>query len=241
MKIKIQWLDATLVLLGVVSLAAVLLTHERDFMRKSFCAAVPVCPNIANAEGWNKIAYDLGSGGLTSLIFYMLLVRHPEADRRRRAKQSLARRYAAFKRDLTSTVVGTADGAYDVDLIDELVDHKKFREYFRQDVGDNQDRWHRFLNNLEDHQLRELQTTIEIFRGDLELVMTTVDMPDEKTSDFFKRLTAAIHAQRDAGTGYDEVKPLSRFLWELLAGWSFVEGERETDIVEDMIAATGRA
>lgn len=158
-------LDATLVLLGVVSLAAVLLAHERDFIRKPFCAAVPVCPNIANAEGWNKIAYDLGIGGLTSLIFYMLLVRLPEAGRRRRAKQSLARRYAAFKRDLISAVVGTADGSYDVDVIDELMDHKKFRQYFRQSVGNNQDRWHSFLNNLEDHQLRELQTTMEIFRG----------------------------------------------------------------------------
>lgn len=37
------------------------------------------------------------------------------------------------------------------------------------------------------------------------------------------------------GTGYDEEKVLSRFIWEIFAGWSYVEGDRGYDIIEKMI------
>jgi hypothetical protein len=91
-----RWLDVTLALIFAVSLAAVLLAHERDFLRRPFCAKVHVCPSVDNAEAWNKVAYDLGLGGLTSLMFYGLLVRLPDWRRRRRIKRLLSNRYRVF-------------------------------------------------------------------------------------------------------------------------------------------------
>jgi hypothetical protein len=52
-----------------------------------------------------------------------------------------------------------------------------------------------------------------------------------------KRLSAAIYSVQDTTLGYDETKPFARFLWEVLAGWSFVTGYQERDIIEDMIEA----
>lgn len=230
-----RWLDLTLWLLFTVSLAAVLFGHERDFIRQPFCAAVQICPSVGNAEAWNKIAYDLGVGGLTSLLFYWLLVRIPDWERRRRVRNSLSRRYRAFKRDLIATILGAADGTYEYDKLDELSDQKKFRAYFKESVGQHQERWDRFANNLNESNIREIVSTMEIFRDDLMLVLLTVDIADIETSEFFKRLIAAIYSNKNATPQYDPVKQLSRFLWEILTGWSFVDGYREYDIVQDMI------
>jgi hypothetical protein len=35
--------------------------------------------------------------------------------------------------------------------------------------------------------------------------------------------------------GYDESKPLCAFIWEIFAGWHWVEGYRGYDIIEKMI------
>lgn len=50
MKIRIRWFDVVLTLIGIVSLAAVLLAYEKDFLRNPFCAVLPPYPNIVNAE-----------------------------------------------------------------------------------------------------------------------------------------------------------------------------------------------
>jgi len=37
--------------------------------------------------------------------------------------------------------------------------------------------------------------------------------------------------------GYDETKPLSRSLWDVFAGFSYVTGYRKEDIIKKMIDA----
>ena len=37
--------------------------------------------------------------------------------------------------------------------------------------------------------------------------------------------------------GYDESKPLARFLWDVFAGWDSIEGYRREDVVKKMIDA----
>jgi hypothetical protein len=230
-----RWLDLTLVVLLAVSLTAVLLAHERDFLRKPFCAAVLVCPSVDNAEAWNKIAYDLGVGGLTSLVFYVLLVRLPDRQRRGRIKRSLTRRYEAFKKDLIATTLSVADRTYEYSLINKLLDHQKFRDYFKEPVDTNHNRWAIFLNNLDDQRILDIISIMEIFRAELTQVLVTTDIANFETSEFFKRLSAAIYSHRNATADYDAVKQLSSLLWFLLTGWDWVLGYRERDIVQDMI------
>lgn len=42
---------------------------------------------------------------------------------------------------------------------------------------------------------------------------------------------------RDTTLGYDEVKPLSRFLWEVFSGFNLVDGYAKGDIIQKMIAS----
>jgi hypothetical protein len=41
-----------------------------------------------------------------------------------------------------------------------------------------------------------------------------------------KRLSNAIYSMKDVTLGYDETKPLARFLWSVFAGWDFFTGFR---------------
>ena len=235
MSVARRWLDVTLALLFIVSLAAVLLAHDSDFLRKPFCAAVSVCPSLDHADASNKVAYDLGIGGLTSLMFYGLLVRLPDWRRRRRIRRSLSGRYLAFKKDMISTMLGVAEGTYDYDLVEKLVDLKQFKDYFKEGVGRDHERWHRFLNNLDEHNIRDMLMAMEIFRADITHVMLTTDIEDVEASEFFKRLSALLYSHKDTTPEYDPVKQLSQFLWNVFAGWDWVSGYRERDIVQDMI------
>ena len=122
-------------------------------------------------------------------------------------------------------------------MVKRLLDQKVFRNYFKEKVSASEERWHRFLNRLEAHHIRELLTTMEIFRDEISFVLNTTDIADDEPFEFFKRLSAAIYVQKEVTPDYDPVKQLSGFLWNLLAGWDWVSGYRERDIVQEMIEA----
>jgi len=169
------------------------------------------------------------------LIFYGLVVRLPEYHRRQRIKRSLAGGYQRFKEDCISVMLGVADGSYQADLTDSLVDQEKFRAYFKMKLSEAQERWHAFLNNLDERSLRELMTLLEIFRDEIVFVLNTTDIPSAEPFEFLKRLSAAIRSMRDTTLGYDETKPIERFLWEVFAGWDLITGYRKEDIIKEMI------
>jgi hypothetical protein len=50
-------------------------------------------------------------------------------------------------------------------------------------------------------------------------------------SQFLKRLSAAISQMKFVTIGYDETKPLDRFLWDVFAGWDWLKGYRKRDII----------
>ena len=84
-------LDLGLVALFVVSAAWVLVAHEGPFA---------------------KVIYDLAIASMVSLIFYGLVVRLPDYQRRRRIKRSFLGRYQRFKEDCIGVMLLVADGSY---------------------------------------------------------------------------------------------------------------------------------
>jgi hypothetical protein len=178
--LKKRLIDALLLLLFVLSVALVMLgIDDHPFARDAICEGIGFCPT------WeNKLIYDLGIGGVISLGFYFLLVRLPESERRRRIKKRFRRQYRRFKKDCIAIILGVADGTYSPDLVDELLDQKKFRDYFEKKASNSQEKWHVFLNELRDHNFRELLVTMEIFRTEILYVLNTTDM---RFPDFFGR------------------------------------------------------
>jgi hypothetical protein len=232
-----QPLDIALIVIAVVSAAALFLAHEDPFVRDAVCAKIKFCPTITNAKAWNKIFYDLAAGALVSLIFYVLIVRVPDYQRRRRYKKSFAHQYQNFREDCIGLMLGVADRTYEWGKQRDLLDQKKFRAYFDEWVTSDQTRWHRFLNNLDEYNLKEIVKRMEIFRGEIAFILNNVDIPSDEPFEFLKRLSTAIYSMHDKTTGYDDTKSLGGFLWGLFAGFDIITGYRERDIIQEMMEA----
>jgi hypothetical protein len=99
-----------LVIIALVSVAAAFLGQENPFMRVAVCTHVR-CPTLANSHAWEKIAHDLGIGGIISLFFYWLVVRLPENAKRRRIRNSFVEHFREFKEDTIATTLMVTDGS----------------------------------------------------------------------------------------------------------------------------------
>jgi len=120
-------------------------------------------------------------------------------------------------------------------LLSKLSDQNEFRKYFNEPISESQNKWHAVLNGLNEYLLRELLVELEILLNEVTFVLSNVDIDDQNVYSFFKRLSQAVHRLKKSTLEYEEVKQLSRFLWEMFAGWSFIDGYREDDIVMVMI------
>ena len=69
----------------------------------------------------------------------------------------------------------------------------------------------------------------------IDFVLHNYAIDDQNVFDFFKRLELLLMNLQANGAGYIESKPLCRFIWEIFAGWSFVDGYRGYDIVQKTI------
>jgi hypothetical protein len=59
---------------------------------------------------------------------------------------------------------------------------------------------------------------------------------DQEVFDFFKRLELLPISLQSNGAGYDECGPLCRFIWEVYAGWNWIEGDIGHDPIQKMIS-----
>lgn len=191
-------------------------------------------PDNAVASAVYKLIYDLGVGSLISIIFYMLLVQLPEAAKRRRIRRSLEREFVTFKQDCILTILSVIGG--DTSLIDELTDQTYFLRYFKEPTSiPDQDRWHFFLNNLDQERLDYILKAVELFRQEVLSATSAVDINDDQAFDFFKRLIAEIHRVQDSTLDYDSLKQISVFLWSILSGFYRIKGYDEEDSITRMI------
>lgn len=229
-------MDFTFAAIAFISIALIFLAHEDPFARTAVCSKISICPSLGT-RAWYKILYDLSVGSLTTLVFYYLVVRLPEYERRQRLKRSFAAHYQRFRKDCVGIMLAVAHSPYTHEDRERLVDQKAFREYFNQKSSPSTDRWHDFLNNLDEYYLQRLLINLEILREEITFVLNNTDLADDKVFEFLKRLSNAIVAIRTTELGYDETKPLERLLYEMFAGFDFVHGCRDNDLVQDMIDA----
>ena len=183
----------------------------------------------------NAIIFNLSIGFLVSSFFYLLVVWFPERQRKNIIKNNLVVQYQSFKKDTISILLSACQSSYTGDLPIDLTNQSEFRMFFKESVSDSQNRWHVVLNNLNDRLLQELLVEFEILLNEVTYVLNNVTFEDPNVFSFFKRLSQAVYKMKNTTLDYDDVKHLSGFLWELFAGWSFIDGYREDDIVAVMI------
>ena len=185
----------------------------------------------------NTIIFNLSIGYLVSLMFWIIVVGIPERKKRIILKKNLANHYQLFKEDVIRILLTAAADSHSIeyDLPKRLTDHIKFKEHFS--INNNQN-WYDALNGLQhDTQyLDDLIVEIEIFANEIAYILNKVDFDDPEVIAFFKRLSHHVYRLKNSSVySYDQVKYLGNFLWGILTRWSFIDGQREDDIVELMI------
>jgi hypothetical protein len=172
-------LDVLLAIIAIICLALVLLSHEDPFIRIAVCTHTALCSTVPHAKAWYKLIYDLGIGALVSLAFYYLVVRLPDYRRRQRLKRSLELHYRAFRLNCIEIMLAVADRGYAGGQPEALLDPAEFRKYFKQKVTPGKERWHEFMNNLNEFYLVRLQTLMEQLRDELMFVLNNTDIPKD--------------------------------------------------------------
>ena len=187
-------------------------------------------PYLYTPHSGNSIVFNLSIGYLVSVFFWLLVVYFPERGRRR-----MSRRYQDFREDTIQILLWSSVGIHDSELPKELCDHRKFREYFDEN---KKERWYAALNGLQGNKdrIEDVLLELELLAGEVSYVLNNVSIQDPKVHSFFKRLNEHIYRLKSASVySYDQVKYLGGFLWEIHARWSIIDGQREEDVVQDMI------
>lgn len=241
----------------------VTLTLTRHIRRKAFdlglwlllvvCAVVMLKSSSDPAPAWakgtgiqaffspfstaNQIAFDVSVGVIVSLFVYVLVVRVPEHRKRSRLKASLKRQYSNLKEDCIMNFLFACEGPASLDLVERLMERKKFKSYFKEQVSSDQDRWHAVLNGMDERMVKSIVQELSIFRQELEYTLTAIDVDDPEVFAFLRRLTHVLQRSQGWTAGYDEIKPLSQFMWSMHTGWDPVHGYVEKDFIAEMIEA----
>lgn len=185
----------------------------------------------------NQIAFDVSVGVIVSLIVYVLVVRLPEQRKRSRLKANLKRQYSNMKEDCIMNFLFASNGSASHDLVEELKDQEAFKRYFKEHVTLDQERWHAVLNGLDESRIQAIVQELSIFRRELEYTLTSLDVDDPEVFAFLRRLTRLLHRGQSWSSGYDEIKPLSQFMWSIHTGWDPIEGYTGKDAIAEMIDA----
>lgn len=183
----------------------------------------------------NTIAFNLAVGYLVSGMFWLLVVYLPDQARRSVLRDNLSRSYKGFKKSALQILLWCSIGIHDSRLPEELCDHRKFKEFFG---ADKSARWYAAMNGLQDSEIRmhELVLELEIFADELGYILNNSSIQDPKIHRLFKTLKENIYRlNRSRDYTDDQVKYVGQFLWEVLARWSFVNGQQDNDIIQETI------
>lgn len=185
----------------------------------------------------NQIAFDTSVGVIVSLLVYVLVVRLPERKKRLRIKATLKRQYSILKDECIINLLFACEGSADLDLAERLKDLEECKSFFNQPVSADQNRWHAVLNGLDEQKVKAIIQELSVFRRELEYALISVDVEDSEVFAFLRRLAHVLQRSQSWTAEYEEIRPLSQFMWSILTGWDPVLGYTGKDVITEMIDA----
>jgi hypothetical protein len=223
-----------LLTIGLLSLYGAIAGSEEPIL--SFLVGTPVESLLYAAHIGNNIVSNLSVGLLVSIFFWYIVVYLPERNRRKIIRNNLAAHYQDFKENTIQILLWASIGTHEHDLPKKFCNYKEFKEFFS--INSNQN-WYTALNGIQGNEgyLNDIIVEIELLQNEVSYVLNNVDIGDEKIHSFLKRLSTNVHKLKNSSVyTADHVKYLGNFLWGILAQWSFIDGQREDDIIEIMIS-----
>jgi hypothetical protein len=179
----------------------------------------------------------LSIGFVISAIFYFIVVYLPENQKRNRVCKSMDRQYQMFKLSCIATFLILSD-SQEYQNREMLLNQEEFRRYFKNNNTNNVNRWHLVANKIQENQyyLNEIIYELKLLNDEIKFIRSSIDIYDDEVFTFLNHLSQIINRMEATKPEYDEIKSFCRFLWEIFTGWSFIDGYRETDLIEEMIS-----
>ena len=231
--IKKRAMGATLI--GLTVLATVGMFSGSDEPLPDALRNTRLAPFAYYLHTGNSIVFNLSVGYLGGVFLWLLVSWLPERRRKSILRENLSRQYQGFKEEVIRILLRAASDAYDCELEKKLSHHEEFKKYFSENRNEC---WYAAVNGLEANQglLQDLAIEIELLATEVTYVLNNVPIDDDEVHSFLRRLTTYVYKLRNSSVySQDQVKYLTNFVWELLARWSFLTGQRERDIVQDTI------
>lgn len=226
-------LDLLLAIVGLVSVWLVIKTSSDSLA--VWLRHTSVGPVFRPFQMGNQIVFSLAAAVLASLFTYYLLVRIPEHERNIRLRSSLLASYRQFKEAVVAIFIGAADGSYTHEKVEALCQQTTFRTYFKEPHCPGQNKWDAVANRMDDTMLRELVLECEILLREFQHVIDKVDIKDPELYSFMRRLSTALYCAKDWSSDYGGTERVLGFFWQILSGWSAVNGYSDREYVTDMI------
>lgn len=180
--------------------------------------------------------YGIALSMIAAAIFYFIQVVIPERKRKKVLKGNFKLNYKLFKEQcIYIFLFASGISSVSPDLVEKLLDINEFNNYFKGGKKANEG-WYAVLNGLNDQNLKEIMIQFEILSQEIEFILNNISLHDEEIFRFFKQLKYELYLFKNTTPDYDEIKNISRFLWEIFAGWTYVNGQRKKDIFEEMVS-----
>ena len=149
----------------------------------------------------------------------------------------MSAQYSSFRHEVVQICLRAVEENHSIDLelAEELCDHKMFREYFKKNKSE---KWYAVQNGLQYNQeiLDDLFFEIELLMQQISYALNNVNVEDEEALRFLTRFTQHSYRLRNLEVfSHDPAKYVSGFIWEVLAWSSIIDGYRDEDIVDKMI------
>jgi len=161
----------------------------------------------------NSIIFNLSVGSLSAIGMFYLLVRLPEYEQKNRMKRHLKASYLSFKTSIIQIFVGSVNGSYNTDIIDQLMETKNFKEFFKEPYSKDQNKWDRLANKMDDFILRQIILETEVLYNEFQHIISVVDIKDPKVFLFMKKMSMALYRAKNWSCDYDGVGEVLGFFW----------------------------
>ena len=183
----------------------------------------------------NSIIFNLSVGYLVSILLWLIVVYYPSKQHRLIIQKNLNDRYIDFRKNTIGILLFASTGKYDLNLLDTLCDHQKFKEYFS---ANKNEKWFSALNHLQQNMnmVDDLLVEFQIFSSEITYVLNNIEIRNQKVHSVFKQFNEHIYRLKNSSVYSEEqVKHLGSFLFSIHARWSFIEGQLEADAIQEMI------
>lgn len=207
---------------------------------------INITPPIKNLFFYWETFYTMGSGftmsGVVSSLFYYIVVYLPEQRQRKIIKENIQKTYTRVKKDLALAIIhasnkgGRNELSANQETINKMLTRKGFRELFEGGINADEG-FYAFENQMTTNtpEYEEIIFHLKILLRSIKMVLDNYRIDNNKTYDFFRNLEIHLYKIEHNGCGYDESKLLCTFIWEIFAGWDFIEGYINFDKVEKLI------